>query len=331
MLSALAPQHLQSLFEKRIPLKIAVLGADDAHWRGEAIATPPGVGVPGLIGVEDDAELGTHHVIRVDFKAGEEVAFCPLNLQWKEGEPLAVGALRPCTAPLETQRLLRPREEGSPLPPNVLHWLAAAYTALARTSSSDKLCVATGVNILGPDIGDVPTNATWQVLGYAVDASRLRGQAFIRRGRGLMLEPVADQHDHLWRTGTALADFLGRLDVSRSMISMRFSAQAHVSESGTDWAVEAMLRFSLTRLRGWSYPSKGIPLADRQFPATIERVLARLKSFPVGVDDVEYVRYGRIAHLVATLAEGRALHARAECDFDFTLPGGAAALLVDLT
>ena len=92
-----------------------------------------------------------------------------------------------------------------------------------------------------------------------------------------------------------------------------------------------MLRFSLSRLRGWVYPSTAALPVGQRFPKTIGRLLVRLRTFPVKADDDEHVQMRRIAHLVATIGEGRALYARGECEYDFTMPGGAAALLADLT
>jgi DNA primase catalytic core len=332
MLSGLAPQHLQELLQHRRSLTQAILSSGDAHWRGNAVATPPGVGVPGLVGVEEDSTGGAHRVVRVDFNAGNSIPFCPSDLEWTQGQGLGDNMLQLYSASLGTRRLLRPNQEGDPLPSTVLPWLAEAFTALAGSQKRDgeRVCAATAVNLIGRGVDEEPNNATWHVIGYEVEESRLRGQAFIRRGNGLMLEPVANWQDHLWRAGTALADFLGRLDVSRSIPSLRIAAKANIVGPGSDWAVEAMLRFSLTRLRGWVYPSNSALPAATRFPKSIERLLARLRTFPVKIENDENGQNERIAHLVATLSEGRALHMRSECDFDFTLPGGAAALLADL-
>ena len=115
------------------------------------------------------------------------------------------------------------------------------------------------------------------------------------------------------------------------MPSLRLSAKANIVGDGSDWAVEAMLRFSLIRLRGWAHPWNGALPAGRRFPRSISRLLDRLRTFPAEAGDEAHAPNARIAHLVATLGEGRALHDRGECDFDFALPGGAAALLADLT
>src|ERR1035437_8515792 len=97
MLSAVAPQRLQMLLQQRAPLTSAILGGGDAHWRGEAVATPPGVDVAGLVGVEHDNSTGGRHVVRVDFKDGETIAFCPPDLAWTVCQGLADNALRPYT------------------------------------------------------------------------------------------------------------------------------------------------------------------------------------------------------------------------------------------
>ena len=305
MLSGVAPQHLQQLLQNRPLLTRAILNDGEANWRGKAIATPPGIGVRGLVGIEDDKTAGGQSVVRVDFIDDERVTFCP-DLKWTQGQGLAENALRPFTASLDQRHLLSPHKEGDAHPPTVLAWLAEAFSALAKSQKHDveRVCAATAVNLVGRDVDEAPNETVWQVLGYEVEAARLRGHAFLRRGNGLMLEPVADWQDHLWRAGTALADFLGRLDVSRSTPSLRFTAKAHIVANASDWAVEAMLRFSLSRLRGWAYPStNALPPAQR-FPKSIERLLARLRTFPVRVDD-EDSQNERIAHLIATLGDGR--------------------------
>jgi len=332
MLSGLAPKHLQELFQNRARLSRLVLSGREGPWSGEVIPTPPGVGVRGLVGVEHRSGPGRGSVIRVDFEPSETVPFCPPDLGWERDESVAGHALQRFTASLGQRHYLRPRKEGEQLPPKVLLWLAEAFSALAvrPPPEAETACAATAVNLLGPDITDSPMDTPSHVLGYEVATSRLRGQAFVRRGSGLMLEPVADQHDHLWRAGTALADFLGRLDLSRSMPSLRLAAKANDMDDGSDWAVEAMLRFSLARLRGWAYPpTRAVPAAQR-FPKTIERLLSRLRTFPAKAGDDAQSQMRQLAHLVATFGEGRALHARSECSFDFTLAGGAGALLVDL-
>jgi DNA primase catalytic core len=333
MLSAVSPQHLQQLLQQRPQLTNAILNGGNAHWQGKAIATPPGLRVPGLVGVEEVPNTREHQVVRVDFKAGEPVRFCPPDLPWTRCEGLVEGGLQPSKASLGPLQLLTPKAEGDPLPPAALAWLAEAFTALAGSThhEPERFCVPTAVNLLGRNIGDAITQTVCHVLGYEVESSRLRGLAFIRRGHGLMLEPVADWQDHLWRAGTALADFLGRLDVSRSMPSLRLSAKANMASPESDWAVESMLRFSLTRLRGWGNRPSGPLPPSQPFPKSIARLLTRLRNFPAREDDDELSRNGRLAHLIATLTEGRALHLRGECDFDFSLPGGAAALLADVT
>ena len=230
MLSSVAPQNLQPLLQQRLPLTRAILNGGNAQWRGKAIATPPGVGVPGLVGVEGDVGSGGQRVVRVNFKDGDTVPFCPPDLDWKRCDELEGETFRPQTASLGTRHLLDPFTEGDLLPPTVLSWLAEAFISLAGSQirEGEKVCAATAVNLVGRGIGEARNEAVWHVLGYEVNAARLRGQAFIRRGHGLMLEPVADWQDHLWRTGTALADFLGRLDVSRSMPSLRLAAKANI-------------------------------------------------------------------------------------------------------
>ena len=236
MLSGVAPQHLQQLLQNRPLLTRAILNAGNANWRGQAIATPPGVGVRGLVGIEDDKTAGGQSVVRVDFKDDETVTFCPPDLKWEQGQALAENALHPFTASLGQRHLLSPHNEGAALPSTVLAWLAEAFSALAGSQKreDDRVCAATAMNLVGRGVGEEPNETVWQVLGYEVEASRLRGQAFLRRGNGLILERVADWQDHLWRVGTALADFLGRLDVSRSTPSLRFTAKAHIVANGSD-------------------------------------------------------------------------------------------------
>ena len=154
MLSAIAPQHLHQLFQNRPVLTDAVLNGGAPQWRGEAIATPPGVGVPGLVGVESGPSLGEQRVVRVNFKDGQKVSFCPPDLPWVQGEPLANDALRSYSAPLGQHHHPRPRREGDQLPPTALPWLADAFTSLAGSQGREdkEICPATALNIVGREI-----------------------------------------------------------------------------------------------------------------------------------------------------------------------------------
>ena len=91
-----------------------------------------------------------------------------------------------------------------------------------------------------------------------------------------------------------------------------------------------MLRFCLCRLRGRGLPARPLRISpETNLPLTIERVLRRLESFPV--ETREKTGKPGMAHLIATLAEGRAIQTRLRARFDPCLPGGSATLLATVT
>lgn len=102
-----------------------------------------------------------------------------------------------------------------------------------------------------------------------------------------------------------------------------------MENEGDDWAREAMLRFSLCRLRGKSLPARPLRLSPHTgLPMTVERTLKRLETFP---SDTTYsTGTAGVAHLLATFAEGRAIRTRIESRIDPTIPGGTTALLAEM-
>lgn len=316
----LAPKRVVRLLELRTALRsFALDGFSDNASR--ILPTPPGIDVPGLLGLRDNDRI----VLRTDFWKEREGQFSP-NLSWE------IKAMDPpvkwehSEASLDQYQYLAPslgtvRELGTP------RWLAHAFRSLSALaqSSGELSCPPTAVNLLGPKIGNEIGTGQWGVVGFCIPKSRLVSQAFLRHGTGgLALEPVLEQHDNLWRIGTALADWLGRAETSRSL-SQRLSARAIVTEPQDDWATEAMLRFSLYRLRGSGLPTSPLRLApDSYLPITVERLLRRLEKFP---DEGGIVG---LAHLMATLGEGRAIQARTRSRLDAETVGGGMALLVEI-
>ncbi|WP_395752682.1 CHC2 zinc finger domain-containing protein [Prosthecobacter sp.] len=326
MLSTLDPRWLNSLFRKRQPLTEAVLG-HGGEWTGVAIATPPGLNVPGLLGVKTEEQ---NEVVRVDFRVNSSSVLSPL-LTWTQPQA-ADTALQFCKADLGIRSLLRPRDLGAPFTASQFPRLARAFRCLAKppSSTTEPLCPVTPVNVLGPDLNSQAADredAVWEPLGYQIPLEDLRGHAFVRNGSGLTIEWVAQRHDNLWRAGTALADLVGRGSHTRSFDTQRFGESSNTLRDEDDWGTEAMLRYCLTRLRGTAFPSRSPISRGQEFPASIERVLKRMESFPIGNGE----NASMIAHLFATLAEGRALYASTACEgYDWTSSGGPAALLADL-
>ncbi len=315
----LAPKIVVRLLEPRTSLRrFALDGFSDTGSR--ILPTPPGIDVPGLLGLRDDDRI----VLRTDFSKGE-AQFSP-NLSWEIKEMDPPVKWEHSEASLDEYQYLLPgpgtvRELGTP------RWLAKAFRSLAALaqSSGELSCPPTAVNLLGPAIGNENGTSKWGVVGFCIPKARLVSQAFLRHGTGgLALEPVLEQHDDLWRIGTALADWLDRAETSRSL-SQRLSARAIVTEPQDDWATEAMLRFSLYRLRGSGLPTSPLRLAtDSYLPITIERLLRRLERFP---DEGGTIG---IAHLLATVGEGRAIQARISSRLDADTVGGGTALLVEI-
>ena len=334
MLSTLVPSMLAALFSRRLPLSEAVLGQGKA-WEGDAIASPPGLQVPGLIGIDRVEGSNAARVVRVDFTANDDSISLSPSLTWKSGEPMGNQVLHPHEADLGSRRCIKPRAQGDSFTARELPRLARAFRALAKPSSAGVVyvCPVTPVNVLGPDFADSAgdeASAIWEPLGYRINIANLQGHAFVRRSSGLAIEWVPQRHDTLWRVGAALADMVGRWETSRSLEGQRFSESANRLESTGDWTVEAMLRYSLVRLRGTAFPSNAPVPVGQDFPASIERVLGRMETFPDSLSNGVNREFACLAHLFATLAEGRALYALSECDFDWTLPGGAVALLTHL-
>ena len=317
----LAPKCIVHLLETRLVLKSFALDpiASNLHQ----LPTPPGIDVPGILGQSENYRT----VFRATFRSSDEIRFSP-PLDWKSTS--STDQLERENAQLATLEYLPPPTEFN-LSAGTPHWLASAFRSLARrgTSETESSCPPTALNLLGPGPGKHGPDSEWETLGFCVQESRVRGQSFLRlAGGGLHLESVTDQYDHLWRVGTALADWLGRAHSSRNIANLRLSAPSLITDPDDDWSTEGMLRFSLYRLRGRGLQLQGRPLRispDTNLPMTIERVLRRLETFPENTTEGNGA--GTLAYLVATLAEGRAIQSRLTIRFDPNLPGGAAPLL----
>lgn len=320
----LAPKKVVHLLELREALKSFAL--DDLRGSASRILpTPPGIDVPGLLGLRNDDRV----ILRADFWKERARQFMP-NLSWKVKPMDPPVKWERSEAPLDQYEYLAPRP-GTVRATGAARWLAKAFRSLAEFAqdSNELSCPPTAVNLLGQAMGNESPTSKWGVLGFCTPKVRLVGQAFLRHGTGgLALEPVLEQHDDLWRIGTALADWLGRAETSRSL-SQRLSARAIVTEPQDDWATEAMLRFSLFRLRGRGLPTRPLRLASNtNLPITIERLLRRLETFPE--DDGTGTGILGLAHLVATLGEGRAIQTRIRSRLDPEAVGGGAALLGEM-
>ena len=312
----LAPRKVIELLDYRVPLKSFALGE-----ASRLIPTPPGIDVPGLVGLDDDDQT----VLRADFWSELDRHFVP-TLPWQPRASDASLDWKISHAPLKDFNYLAPRTTTN-YRQGTLRWLARAFRSLVELTrkSGELACPPTAVNLLGPAIGNETDASKWGILGFCTSKLRIAGQAFLRFGTGgLILEPVLEQHDGLWRIGTALADWLGRADASRSL-SQRLAAPSRVTAQQDDWATEAMLRFSLYRLRGSGLPTKPLRISeDSHLPITVERLLRRLESFPDGSGMVT------LAHLLATLGESRAIQARLNSRLDPDAMGSGVALLTEI-
>lgn len=312
----LAPRRVIDLLDYRIPLKSFALGEASL-----LIPTPPGIDVPGVAGLDDNERT----VLRADFWPGPDRHFVPaLPFQPRESEvPLD---WKISEAPLEEFEYLAPKTPTA-YEPGTLRWLARAFRGLVDlTQRSDEFeCPPTALNLLGSSIGNETNETKWGILGFCTSRLKLTGQAFLRFGTGgLIMEPVLEQHDGLWRIGTALADWLSCAEASRSL-SQRLTAPSRVTAQHADWATEAMLRFSLYRLRGTGLPPKPLSISeDSHLPITVERLLRRLESFPDGSGTVT------LSHLLATIGESRAVQARLSSRLDPVTVGGGVALLAEI-
>lgn len=321
----LAPQRAVDLIDNRKALKtFALAGSGGSKVR--LLPTPPGLDVPGLLGLSDEDRV----VVRADFRTETNPPFCP-ELPWVDKGGAANGRLKRSESLLGAFRYLDLQKPISH--PAITRWLARAFRSLVAApgrSGQTLSCPPTASNLLGPEIGTDTAESQWEVLGFCVHAARVSAQAFLRQGDGgLVLEPVLELNDHLWRVGTALADLLGRAQSTRQLSSQRLAAPTLVTEEGEDWGREAMLRFSLCRLRGSTLPVRPLRLSPQTgLPMTVERVLQRLEQFPL--DREPATSEVGVAHLVATLAEARAIQARIDTRIDPATPGGATALLAEM-
>ena len=321
----LAPKHAVDLIEKRPALKrFALDGSGGSGVR--LLPAPPGLDVPGLLGLRDDDRV----VVRADFRTSADQPFCP-QLSWTDNDGAADGQWKRSESSLGAYQYLAPPDKNESHP-SITRWLAKAFRSLvadAKRGDQTESCPPTASNLLGPKIGADTAESEWKVLGFCVPAAKVSAQAFLRQGDGgLVLEPVLELHDRLWRVGTALADWLGRAPSTRQLSTQRLAAPALVLEVGEDWALEAMLHFSLCRLRGKSLPARPLRLSPGGLPMTVERVLKRLESFPSA--STQSTGYAGVAHLLATLAEGRAIQTRIDTRIDPATPGGATALIADM-
>ena len=320
----LASRHAVDLLAKRPTLaRFALHGTAGTGKKTCLLPAPPGAGVPGLIGLQDDDRF----ILRAAFHPASQPGFCP-GLEWNYQDS-DDGWVR-SEAPLHPYAYLA-ASAAIPANDHITRWLALAFRSLARLGNANpnaESCAPTAVNLLGPGLDNFAPDSKWEVLGFALNNPRIRGQAFVRHGDGgLLPEAIPDQLDHLWRIGVALADWLGRIHCSRSLSSVSLSAPAFIPQPELDWAQEALLRVSLYRLRGRSLRlSRPLRMSTTTgLPLTIERVLRRLETFPL-----DSTADSRLAHLVATLGAGRALEARLGTKIDPCMPGGTIALLADL-
>lgn len=322
----LVPQQAVDLIDRRPALKrFALDGSGGSKLR--LLPTPPGLDIPGLLGLLDNDRV----VVRADFHADKPSHFCP-NLNWIEKNPEGQQGWKRFSSNLDDKVYLSP-PDGEVLPPHITSLIARAFRSLvgfAEQTSDRETCPPTATNLIGSAIMAGTPESVWEVLGFCVPVEKVRGQAFLRQNGGLVLEPIMDLHDHVWRAGTALADWLGRAPSTRQQSTQRLAAPALVENEGEDWAQEAMLRFSLCRLRGKSLPpTRSLRVSSESgLPLMVERVLKRLENFPT--DSTDSTSYIGMSHLLATLAEGRAIRVRIESRIDPTLSGGATALLGEM-
>ena len=323
------------ILDKRDALRTQII-CGHTDWPGDLLPVPTGVGTPGLL-----ARTSRNDVFRVDFRETEE--FCPTDLQWQfTGQRPEGTNWTQSKASLGNRQLLQPLksidddDNGHTKATRrmTLPWVAQVFRSLAehyRDEDAELSCPVTAYHILGPDIESGAFDpGKWETLGYPVPRNRLSGQAFVRHGRrGLFPEPVPEGYDHLWRIGTAIADRIGYIEKSSSVRSLRLSVPAIESGKNGEWAVDAMLRFSLHRLRGSSLPAgKMSEDTESGLPRTIERVLRRLQGYPAALETTQLLP--QLAYLLATLAEGRALYCRSESTLDPAAPGAAVSLLADI-
>ncbi|MGE3311247.1 MAG: CHC2 zinc finger domain-containing protein, partial [Limisphaerales bacterium] len=319
----LVSRHAVDLVDKRPALRSFALDGS-AESPVQLLPTPPGINVPGLLGLRDENRV----VLRADLRDDAALTLCP-QLAWTEKPGGAVGRLKRYESPLLPYQYLQPLNSKSH--PGITRWLARAFRSLVTaTGRRTSVCPPTASNLLGPPLGADTEDSQWEVLGFCVPAFQVCGQAFLRqREGGLVMEPVLELNDPLWRVGTALADWLDRAQSTRQLSSQRLTAPALVGEAGEDWAREKMLHFSLCRLRGSSLPARPLRISVKTgMPTTVERVLLRLEQFPTESDPTN--TQAGLAHLIATLAEGRAIQARLDTRIDPSAPGGATALLVEM-
>jgi DNA primase catalytic core len=322
----LAGKRAIELIEHRPVLKHFALDST-GRLNLHLLPTPPGIDVPGLLGLCDDSSILRTDFLKSEILENKDKEFCP-QLIWTDNGGTSNGRIARLKSKLGAYQYLPPNTEAESYP-TITRWLAMAFRSLVTVScckDQNRLCPPTAGNLLGPVPGAETFESKWAILGFCVPSSKIAGQAFLRQGDGLVLEPVNELHDHLWRAGTALADWLGRGHSTRQLSTQRIAAPALVEREGEDWAREAMLRFSLCRLRGKSLPAHPLRLSPQtDLPMTIERVLKRLERFPS-----DSTSNAGLAHLLATLSEGRALQARMETRIDPASPGGAVALLISM-
>ncbi len=304
------------------------------------IPAPPGVGVPGILGVRDSQRL-----YRVDLV--NKVQVVPAELRWKELKPFSIGESQwpRLSTSLKNKHLLIPLASGSDSPSaeratprQQLLWLASAFRKLAqgdRLFATERVCPPTAYNVVGPSVThEAPDREGFELLGYLVPCDNVADQAFIRYGRqSLVAEPIPQVYRPLWQIGTALADILDYIHQSQSIQTIRLSRESNAQEIDADWISEKLLHVAVYRLRGLWQPTG--PLAEDEstgWPRTVVRVIEAMERFAGEVVE-EDLRTG-ISSFVGMLAEGRALHARYGDGLshpDPSSPGGGTSLLAEIT
>ncbi len=308
------------------------------------ISSPPGINIPGIIGVQYQQSL-PDTLVRLDFN--QSLTCSPSTLEWTRVSPLTASHPR-FHAILDDRKLLTPLKRGmivSDTGQSIVRdqyplWLALAFEGLVefcRRESDTEECPPTAYNLLGPALGTPSsTGDRWELLSHKVPRENLIGQAFVRSGaRGLIAMKISEHHAELWRIGTALADWLDMLDGSCRHVAFRAVDPIDEQAPHHDWALDTLMRVALNRLRGISLPASALPVNDEsqlKLPKTITRILDCLKAFPSA--QIPSSRWQRTAMLLAHLGESRALVTRYDSRHrvtDLSAPGAAVAMFVEIS
>ncbi|MFH1464768.1 MAG: CHC2 zinc finger domain-containing protein [Pseudomonadota bacterium] len=349
------------LVERRPRLWASALSRGRSARKPRLVPSPPGACIHAMLGVLRD-DSPPRMVVAVEYLGPDPNADTPprevlearfertrpLNPGWTQIDPDPEADANPLTV---LERALPPqcrlldaaelRRHFSEYPDLKIAWLARSFRVLAESLAAegddDLIDIPTSLNLLMEQQSGASQHfaLTGRVLGYRVSAARVASSAYVRGGHG-GLEPVGvpEGMGRYWRIGIALADVLEELHgLTDGGLEKLAGPSRHLRArtSREDWVTRTMLHLCLVRLTGRGQVRKGPSPSARGFPATIQRTLDHMASWPSTRDSSGNGLRARVAHILALNVAIAAASHRSEGEPPGPdLPGANALFLADV-